>query len=86
MLKTYISHTTTGKWPIKSGKEVRAMKLVSIAFYKSTSEYKLYYKDEKTGKPYHITANHLLDKEKLWASNANYYQDPYRISWTVKGA
>ena len=49
------------------------MKLVSIAFYKSTSEYKLYYKDEKTGKPYHITANHLLDKEKLWASNANYY-------------
>lgn len=58
------------------------MKLVSIVFEKTTSEYKLYYKDEKTGKPYHITANHLLDKEKLWAIGANYHQDPYRISWT----
>lgn len=36
------------------------MKLVSIVFDKTTSEYKLYYKDEKTGKPYHIAANHLL--------------------------
>ena len=43
------------------------MKLVSIVFDKTASEYKLYFKDEKTGQPYHITANHLLDKEKLWA-------------------
>lgn len=62
------------------------MKLVSIVFDKTASEYKLYYKDETTGKPYHITANHLLDKEKLWARDARYYQDPYRISWTVKEA
>ena len=62
------------------------MKLVNITFDKTTSEYKLYYKDEKTGKPYRITANHLLDKEKLWTRDANYYQDPYRISWTVKEA
>ena len=61
----------------------RAMKLVSIVFEKAASEYRLYYKDEKTGKPYHITANHLLDKEKLWARDANYHQDPYRISWTI---
>lgn len=39
------------------------MKLVSIVFDKAASEYKLYYKDEETGKPYYITANHLLDKE-----------------------
>lgn len=82
-LKMYISRTTTGKWTIKSGKEGRAMKLVSIVFEKAASEYRLYYKDEKTGKPYHITANHLLDKEKLWARDANYHQDPYRISWTI---
>lgn len=62
------------------------MKLVSIVFDKTTSEYKLYYKDEKTGKPYHITANHLLDREKLWARGANYHQDPSRISWTMKEA
>ena len=43
------------------------MKLVSIVFEKAASEYRLYYKDEETGKPYHITANHLLDKENLWA-------------------
>ena len=67
---------------ILTAKEVRTMKLVSIVFDKSTSEYTLHYKDETTGKPYHITANHLLDKEKLWARGANYYQDPYRISWT----
>lgn len=66
--------------------EGRTMKLVNIVFDKAASEYRLYYKDEETGKPYHITANHLLDKEKLWASNANYHQDQYRISWTVKGA
>ena len=59
------------------------MKLVSIVFNKAASEYRLYYKDEETGKPYHITANHLLDKEKLWARGANYHQDPYRISWTA---
>ena len=41
------------------------MKLVSIVFDKTTSGYKLLYKEEKTGKPYHITANHLLDKENL---------------------
>ena len=28
------------------------MKLVSIVFDKATSEYKLYYRDEKTGQPY----------------------------------
>lgn len=59
------------------------MKLISIVFNKATSEYRLYYKDKETGKPYHITANHLLDKEKLWARGANYHQDPYRISWTL---
>ena len=58
------------------------MELVNIVFNKETGEYKLYYKDETTGKPYHIVANHLLDKEKLWAKCANYHQDPYRISWT----
>ena len=47
------------------------MKLVSIVFDKAASEYKLYYKDEETGNPYHITANHLLDKEKLWARYAD---------------
>lgn len=36
------------------------MKLVSIVFNKAASEYRLYYKDEETGKPYHITANHLF--------------------------
>lgn len=41
------------------------MRLVSIVFDKATSEYKLYYKDEKTGQPYHITANHLLDKKTV---------------------
>lgn len=30
------------------------MKLVSIVFDKAASEYKLYYKDEETGKPYYI--------------------------------
>ena len=58
------------------------MKLVSIVFDKTASEYNLYYKYEKTGKPYHIKANHLLDKEKLWARGANYYQDPSHICWT----
>lgn len=53
------------------------MKLISIVFNKATSEYRLYYKDKETGKPYHITANHLLDKEKLWARGANYHQGPY---------
>lgn len=57
------------------------MKLVSIVFDKAASEYKLYYKDEETGKPYHIMANHLLDKEKLWAQDCRRYEDPYRISW-----
>ena len=59
------------------------MKLVSIVFDKAASEYSLYNKDEETGKPNHITANHLLDKEKLWARAANYHQDTYRISWTI---
>lgn len=58
------------------------MKLVSITFDKETSEYKLYYKNEGTGQLYHMYANHLTDDEKAWASNANYYQDPYRVSWT----
>lgn len=62
------------------------MKLISIVFNKATSEYRLYYKDKETGKPYHITANHLLDKEKLWARGANYHQDAYRISWTAREA
>ena len=54
------------------------MKLVSIVFDKAASEYKLYYKDEKTGNSYHITVNHLLDKEKLWARDCR----RYGISWT----
>lgn len=29
------------------------MKLISIVFNKATSEYRLYYKDKETGKPYH---------------------------------
>ena len=58
------------------------MKLVSIVFDKAASEYKLYYKDEKTGNSYHITVNRLLDKEKLWARDCRRYEDPYRISWT----
>ena len=49
------------------------MKLVSIVFDKAASEYKLYYKDEETGKPYYITASHLLDKEKLWARDCRRY-------------
>lgn len=56
------------------------MKLVRIVFDKAVGEYKLYYKDEKTGKVYHITTNHLSDKDKLWARDARYYQDPYCIS------
>lgn len=62
------------------------MKLVNIVFDKTSSEYKLYYKDEKTGKPYHITANHLLDKEKLWARDCRRYEDLHRISWLPEGA
>lgn len=57
------------------------MKLVSIVFDKAASEYKLYYKDEKTGKPYHIRANHLLDKEKLWAGGCRRHEDTYHICW-----
>ena len=57
------------------------MKLVNIVFDKAASEYRLYYKDEGTGKPYPITANHLLDKEKLLARDCRRYENPYRISW-----
>ena len=39
------------------------------------------YANEALGKPYHITANHLLDKEKLWTRDCRRHEDPYRISW-----
>ena len=57
------------------------MKLVNIVFDKAISEYKLYYKDEETGQPYHITANHLLDKENVWPQDCRRYEEPYRSSW-----
>lgn len=61
--------------------EGRTIKLINIVFDKTASEYKLYYKDEAIGKPYHITANHLLGKEKLWTRDCRRHEDPYRISW-----
>ena len=57
------------------------MKLVNITFDKTARKYTIRYVDE-AGNPYHIKVDHLLDKEKLWARDSSYHQDPYKISWT----
>lgn len=57
----------------------------SITYRKETGEYRIVHRDLVTGETSTIYANHLTDKERLWAKiNCNTrHETPYSIQWTV---
>lgn len=57
--------------------------IASIRYDKRNAEYIITYHEDEQQKTMH--ANHLTEKEKTWCreNNRNYYQDPYKIEWTL---
>ena len=56
--------------------------ILSIRYDKRTSEYRIRRRDTITGETSTTYANHLTEREKLFAKSANFFEDQYSAQWT----
>lgn len=57
--------------------------ILSIRYDKRTSEYRIKSRDAVTGETSIAYANHLTEREKLFAKSANFFEDQYSAQWTL---